>query len=121
MKQYPRQQRVAGEIQRALATLIRPWLTAAQVARLTISAVEVSRDYRHANVLLSYLGEAEELPPLLRSLNQVAPRLRHDLGQTLRLRSLPELHFRADAHLAQSQRISALFAQLAVPHTPDAD
>lgn len=118
MKQYPRQQRVAGEIQRALASLVRPWLTEAQVPRVTISAVEVSRDYRRANILLSYLGEAEEVPPILRALNQVAPRLRHELGQVLRLRSLPELHFRPDTHLAQSQRLSALFAQITTPSVP---
>jgi ribosome-binding factor A len=116
MKQYPRQRRVALEMQRALAMLIRPLISTAQISRLTLSTVEVSPDYRRASVLLTYLGEADELALAVRTLNQAAPQLRYALGQQLRLRSVPELRFHADTHLAQSMRMGALLTQIAGEH-----
>ena len=97
--------RVADQIQRDLAELIRE-LKDPRVGMLTISGVEVSPDYAHAKVRFSLLvgdpAECEE------ALNEAAGFLRNGLFKRLAIHTVPTLHFEFDRTTERAAELNAL-------------
>ncbi|EQD46137.1 30S ribosome-binding factor RbfA [Ferrovum myxofaciens] len=96
MKHFPRQIRVADQIQKELADLLRREFKDPRVGMITFTAVEVAGDYAHAKVYVSSLQGEEVLARSLEALRDGAGFLRHHLGRRLTLHTLPQLHFLAD-------------------------
>jgi ribosome-binding factor A len=59
-KDYSRTLRVADQIQRELADLIQNEIKDPRIGQITITAVEVTRDYSHAKVFFTTLASREE-------------------------------------------------------------
>ena len=79
---------------------------------VTVTAVDMTRDLRHANVFVSVMGDDEAVKATFEGLASVATHLRSMLGKTLRLRNAPEIHFKADESIARASRIEQLLAQV---------
>ena len=107
-RDYPRKLRINAQLQGELAMLIRNELSDPRVVGITVTGVDVSPDLRNAKVLVSLLGSDEQLKEAIKGLAHAAGKLRHELGERLRLRYVPHLHFTADAALREGDRISAL-------------
>ncbi len=121
-RDFPRTRRVGEQIQRELATLIRDEVRDPRIGMVSVSAVEVSRDLSHAKVYISTLGEQEEMDASLKVLEGAAGYLRHLLGQTLKMRHVPQLHFKQDHSLQRGARLSALIdAAVKADATPHDD
>lgn len=103
--------RISDQIQRDLAELIRTTLKDPRVGFVTLTGVEVSRDYRHAKVFFTVLGDEAIVAMAQDGLNSAAGFLRSGLAGTLRLRIVPELHFTYDESVARGDRLSRLIAQ----------
>ena len=100
--------RVADQIQRDLAELIRE-LKDPRVGLLTINAVEVSPDYAHAKVYFSLLsGDVAECE---QALNEAAGFLRNSLFKKLQIHTVPTLHFQFDRTTERAAELSALIAK----------
>ncbi len=100
-----RSHRVADQIQRDVATLIRD-LKDPRVGMVTINAVEVSPDYAHAQVYFSVLvGEPAESEA---ALNEAAGWLRNSLFKMLAIHTVPTLHFHFDRTTERAADLSAL-------------
>ena len=85
--------RVADQIQRDLAELIRT-LKDPRVGMVTINSVEVSPDYAHAQVYFSLLvGDPAACEA---ALNEAAGFLRNGLFKRLAIHTVPTLRFRFD-------------------------
>lgn len=56
-KEYSRTLRVADQIQRELADLLQNEIKDPRVKQITITAVEVTRDYSHAKIFYTSLGK----------------------------------------------------------------
>lgn len=108
MREYPRKLRINTQLQGELAMLIRGELSDPRVAGVTVTKVDVSPDLRNARVSISLLGDDALLKDALKGLNRAAGKLRHELGERLRLRHVPQLYFAADTALREGDRISAL-------------
>lgn len=105
---FSRADRVGSAIQRELASLIRD-LRDPPPGLITIQEVRVTRDLAHAKVFFTVLGaEADEVGRRLRA---AAPHLRHTLSRTMRLRSVPELHFIHDTSIETGERLDALITE----------
>ncbi len=103
-----RDHRIADQIQRDLAELIRG-LKDPRIGMVTISAVEVSPDYAHAKVFFSVLvGDAAECE---RALNEAAGFLRNGLFKRLAIHTVPTLHFQFDRTTEHAAELSALIRQ----------
>lgn len=77
------------------------------VHRVTISAVEVSPDLRHADVfIVPMFDEAKDAT--LAAFGRAAPVMRRLLARRITLKYLPELHFRFDMSFGEGDRIEAL-------------
>ena len=108
VKDSARGSRIAEQLQRELAELIRTEVKDPGVGLVTLTGVELSRDLAHAKVFFSTLGGAHDAAASSQALNRAAGFLRSRLARTLKLRMLPDLHFQFDPSVEQGARLSAL-------------
>jgi ribosome-binding factor A len=100
--------RVADQIQRDLAELIRE-LKDPRIGMATISAVEVTPDYAHAKVFFSVLiGDPAETQE---ALNEAAGFLRNGLFKRLQIHTVPTLHFQFDRTTERAAEMNALISK----------
>ena len=103
-----RSYRVADQIQRDLAELIRE-LKDPRIGMVTLNAVEVSPDYAHAQVYFSVLvGSPEDSAA---ALNEAAGFLRNGLFKRLQIHTVPTLHFHFDRTTERAADLNALIAR----------
>lgn len=111
---YSRSERVAEQIRRDLAELLRE-VKDPRVAQwlplVTITDVEVSSDYTHAKIFYTSLAEAEHGRGIAKGLAHAASFLRRELGRRLHIHHIPELHFTYDASVERGTRLSQLIDQ----------
>jgi ribosome-binding factor A len=110
-RDFSRTLRVAEQIQRELADLIRLELKDPRVGMVTLTDVEVTADYAHAKVFFTALGDTDQIAEAAAGLNHAAGFLRHELGQRIKLRSIPQLHFTYDESIERGMRLSQLIDQ----------
>lgn len=103
-----RAHRVADQIQRDLAELLRE-LKDPRIGMVTVNSVEVTPDYAHANVYFSVLvGDAVVTEA---ALNEAAGFLRNGLFKRLQIHTVPTLHFKFDRATERAAEMSALIAK----------
>ena len=108
-KDFPRSRRIAEQIRRELAELIRLELKDPRVPGLvTITDVEVSPDQSHAKVFFTLLGDARKIEDATTGLKSAAGFLRTQLGHRMKLRVVPQLDFKYDASVERGVRLSHL-------------
>lgn len=89
------------------------------VGLVTVTAVEVPRDLRHARVYVSILGTDAERAATVDGLESMKGHMRSILARTLSLRVAPELTFKLDESVARAARIESLLAQVRDKKTGD--
>ncbi len=103
-----RSHRVADQIQRDVAELIRG-LKDPRIGMVTVSAVDVSPDYAHAQVYFSVLvGDPQASA---QALNEAAGFLRNSLFKRLQIHTVPTLHFHFDRTTERAANLTALIAR----------
>ena len=105
--------RVAAAIREEVAAFLArdakdPRLT----ALVTVTAVEVTRDLRHATVFVSVMGSEPDRAATFEGLRSTAHHLRSHVGKVLRLQFAPEIVFKLDESVARAARIETLLAGL---------
>jgi len=103
-----RAERVADQVQRELAVLLRDEVKDPRVGRITITSVEVSADLSHAKVFFTHLAGREHADEAVHALQRTAGFLRTELSHRLKLYSVPQLHFAYDDSIESGMRISQL-------------
>src|SRR5688572_23159606 len=117
-RDFPRSRRIAEQIQRELADLIRLELKDPRVPGLvTVSDVEVSPDQSQAKVYFTVLGDEHAISDATEGLKRAAGFLRTQLARRMKLRTVPQLHFEYDASVERGIRVSQLIDE-AVGGTP---
>ena len=119
-RDFSRAARIADQIQRDLSDLIRKELKDPRVGLVTITAVEVTRDLSHAKVYITSLTGAESTDRSIQALQHAAGFLRTQLSHTLKVRSIPQLHFVYDASVERGARLSQLIDQAVAGEGPRA-
>lgn len=107
-KEFSRSQRVAEQIRRELAELIRLEVKDPRVGFITLTDVEITPDYAHAKVFFTSMKGEEGLDEILAGLRRASGFLRRELGRRVRIHTLPELHFHYDASVERGSRLSRL-------------
>ncbi len=111
MKEYSRIDRIAEEIQHALATLIQREIKDPRIGMVTVTRVQLAHDVSHARVYVTLLDAAHDAELSVKTLNSAAPFLRHALGERVHLQFLPRLRFVYDARAVREQRLNELIQQ----------
>jgi ribosome-binding factor A len=113
-----RSNRVADQIQRDVAELIRD-LKDPRIGMLTIQSVQVTPDYAHAKVFFSLLiGDPVECEA---GLNEAAGFLRNSLFKRLQIHTVPTLHFHFDRTTERAAELNALINRAVADKSKDAE
>jgi ribosome-binding factor A len=115
-----RSARIADQIQRELAEVVRTELRDPRVDTLvTLTGVELSRDQSHAKVFFTVLGGEPVVEDALEGLQRAAGFLRSQLAHRLSTRSVPELHFHYDESVERGMRLSKLIDEAVAKPKPE--
>lgn len=120
-REFCRNVRVASQIQRDLAELLRGEFKDPQLGMVTVSDVEVTRDLSIARVFVSFLNAHQGVHESLALLAERAPQLRRELGRLMRVRTIPELRFVYDDSVERGLRMDAILEELKRSPTPPAE
>lgn len=107
-KSFSRRDRVAEQIRRELAELLRSEVKDPRVGMVSITDVEVTADYAHAKVFFSTLAGSERVAEVLAGLEKASGFLRRELGRRITIHTTPQLHFVFDQSLERGADLSAL-------------
>ncbi len=109
MANFARTERVAQQMQREIAELVRLEINDPRVRLVTITGVEVASDYSHAKIFFTRLdGKHDEAQ---QGLEHAGGFLRSQLARSLKLRVMPQLHFVFDASVERGSHLSQLIDQ----------
>jgi len=112
MKEFSRTDRIADQIQRELAVMIQREVKDPRLdAMITVSGVKVSKDLGYADVYVTVLGKEDKqeiIDENLAILKQAAGFLRGRIGQSIKLRVVPQLRFHYDESVQRGQQLSSL-------------
>ena len=106
--------RIADQIQRELAELIRLEVRDPRVGLVTLTGVELSGDQSHAKVFFTVMG-ASEAREAGEGLTHASGFLRSELAHRLTIRKVPELHFTFDESVERGVRLSRLIDEAVAP------
>jgi ribosome-binding factor A len=109
MANYARTDRIAQQMQREIAELVRLQINDPGVRLVTITGVEVAGDYSHAKIFFTRLdGKNDEA---LKGLERASGFIRSQLAHSIKLRIMPQLHFVYDSSVERGSQLSQLIDQ----------
>ncbi len=109
-RDFSRSNRVADQIQRELANLIQFEIKDPRVGMVTITGVDVTKEFENARVYYTVLGDDATRKATEQGLQRAAGFLRRELAHRLRLRTTPSLQFVYDKSIDQAARMSELIS-----------
>ncbi|SET47326.1 ribosome-binding factor A [Nitrosomonas marina] len=107
-KDFHRQLRVADQIQRELADLLTHEIKDPRLGNITITAVEISRDYAYAKVFYTALDNQDNSSLIEKALAKASGHLRSSLSKRIKLRIVPQLIFTYDQSVEHGAYLSRL-------------
>ena len=112
MSQGSRPDRVADQIRKELSVLLAREVQDPGIGFLTITRVKVTPDLQQARVFYTIIGDDKARKDAARALGRALPFLRRQVGQRLRLRSVPVLQFMYDDSIEQQDRIERIIQDI---------
>jgi ribosome-binding factor A len=83
-----------------------------RIGFVTVTGVDLSPDLRHAKIYVSAMGTERQKKESLAALEHAAGWIRHELGQRVRMKFLPEIVFRTDSSLDYGEKIDRLLDEI---------
>ncbi len=108
-RSFHRTDRVSAQLRRELGALVHHAVREHGLPSVSVSDVEVSRDLAHAKVFVTAL-QGERAAEAISALRELSRELRFQLGRSVQMRHVPELHFHYDDSVDRGERIDALLA-----------
>lgn len=112
MPTQARARRLGDRIREELAEILRREAADPRLALVTVTDVEVDRDFSYATVFLTTAEADRSREEILQTFARAAGFLRRELAARIPLRMFPRLRFRWDATPDQAARIEDLLAGL---------
>ena len=116
----PRAEKVAHELQRELAAILRDDIEDPRVGFVTITRIHLTDDLQHARVWFSCLGSQAERTASLVGLQRAAGFIRKLVAERMALRLVPELIFQYDDALDVGDDVLKTLDALKSPPTEQA-
>ncbi len=115
-----RTERVDELLRQEIGALLAKEIADPRIGFVTITDVETAPDLRHAKVWVSVIGGKADRDEAVRTLQQAMGYVRHQLGQRLRIKRIPELHIRLDDSAERGTRLLHLLNELEAGKDPQA-
>ncbi len=96
------------QIQHEVSLMIARDLKDRRIGFVTVTGVRISPDLRHARIFVSAMGTESQKKGSIDALNHAAGWIRHELGQRIRMKFLPEIIFDTDLSQDYGERIDKL-------------
>lgn len=112
MPTQARARRLGDRIREELAEVLRREAADPRLALVTVTEVEVDRDFSYATVFLTTAEPDRSREEILQAFTRAGGFLRRELTARIPLRIFPRLRFRWDASPDQAARIEDLLADL---------
>jgi ribosome-binding factor A len=112
MQPSRRPQRLALQIQHEVSLMIFRDMKDRRIGFITVTGVQLSPDLRHARIFVSLMGSEAEKEESLSTLNHATGWIRHELGQRIRTRFLPDIVFLTDTSQDYGERIDKLIDRI---------
>jgi ribosome-binding factor A len=103
-----RVRRVADQLQRELAEIVRLELKDPRAGLITVTGLDLTTDFAYAKVFVSVFGEPEAQQASLATLRRAAGFLRSQLARRISIHQTPQLRFELDESVERGSRLSAL-------------
>ena len=110
-----RQQRTAEQIRTTLSQLLLLEMKDPRLQGVTVTRVTIDRELQYADIYVHALAEDERETEVMDALEKASGFLRRELGNAVRLRHVPHLHFHWDPSLAHADHINQLLDDLEIP------
>lgn len=112
-----RQEKVKELLRAEISDIIRKEIKDPRLGFVTITDAQVSKDLRHAKIFISVMGDDEAKKTSLGILQKTAGFIRHEFGQRVAMKTIPELMFTLDQAVETGARIFELLQE--VKHESD--
>jgi len=112
MQPSRRPQRLALQIQHEVSLMLSRDMKDRRIGFVTVTGVQLSPDLRHAKIFVSLMGPEDEKKGSLQILNHASGWVRHELGQRIRMKFLPEIVFLTDTSQDYGERIDRLIDEI---------
>ena len=106
-RDFTRSDRISAELRRQLGGLVHEAVRDHALPSVSVSDVEVTRDFDFATVFVTALL-ADSSKEAVKALNEMAKEFRRELSKTMRMRRVPELRFKYDDSVDRGERIDQL-------------
>ena len=111
--------RVAEDIRREIAAIVRELKDPRIQGLLTIVNVEVNSDASFAKVYVSAMEGIETAKTSVKGLTSATGYIRREIGKRLHLRKTPELKFIADDSIETGMKITGILSDIITEEKPD--
>ena len=102
-------QRINGEVQKELSTIIRNEIKDPRIHPMTsVMAVEVAPDLKTCRAYIRVQGEKEAKEATIKGLNSAESYIRRQLARNLNLRNTPQIRFILDQSIEYGVRMSKM-------------
>jgi ribosome-binding factor A len=106
-----RKKRVEELLRDEICEIVRRRMDDGVTPFMSITSVEVSRDFSTAKVFVSFLNP-EDSAAHMRKLKKAQGFIRAELNKVIRLRRIPKLNFQLDDGIARAFRLEEIFARI---------
>ena len=104
--------RLNEQLKREIAEILNRDVRDPRIGQPTVTGVEVAPDLSTARVHVQLDGSVSDAAGAMSGLQIAAPFIRKSLGRVLRIRRIPELHFKEDRTLEQAMRIERILREV---------
>jgi ribosome-binding factor A len=115
-----RTDRVDELLRQEIGVLLAKEIADPRIGFVTITDVETTPDLRHAKVWVSVIGGRADQKETLRALQHSMGFIRHELGRTLRIKRIPDLHVHLDDTAERGTRVLRLLDDIGEGKPPEA-
>lgn len=109
---HRRTERIGGQIRIEIADIIARRLNDPRIGFVTVTAVEVSEDLRHAKVFVSVYGDEEAKTQTMKGLESASGLIRGEIGHRLRIKFTPEIIFKLDTSMEKAEHVLGILEKI---------
>jgi ribosome-binding factor A len=102
-----RVERLADLLKHEISSILFNKMQDPRLSLCSVTDVVLSRDYRHAKIYISVIGDPHQREDCIKALNSASGFIRHELGR-VHLKHVPELVFFYDSGAEYSQHIEEI-------------
>jgi ribosome-binding factor A len=107
-----RKQKLETQIKKLVGTLIVTEIKDPRIGFVTVTNVELSKDYAYADVYVSVLGDDNDKKKTLMGLQSARGFIQYRVGKALSIRTIPEIRFHLDTSIEKGVDMVNLLEKL---------